>query len=1026
MNDPQANSPIPALALGSFTARLLVILIVAACAAAIWRLSVILVLLFGAVLLAIGLCAATRALSIQGRIPKGVSLAGVLLVGVGALGGAFWIFGSSVAAQFDDIAKVVPAGFKVALGWIDNQPYGHQVLDQLRAQIGGPLNGASLVGAASWATSLLTTGAGAVIRALGYGVVALFVAIYIAAQPGRYRHLCLRLVPPTRRPVAEQLINVSGRVLQRWLVGQMVVMLVIGVLSGIGLWLLGIEAAAALGLMGGLLCFIPFVGAILAAIPAFLVALTQGPAYAASVLLMYVGLHFVEGNFITPMVQAEATSFPPVLAILSTVAFGLLLGPVGVLLAAPLTLFAMAAIEVLYVQGALGEAPEGETLVASAQVAWKTASLTGKIAGAKVATSRVPETSWLNRAIRMVTRFLFVIPALGLASGAGLWWFDRTDLAQLAFACGTAPVLLTLLLTSVVSLARGEVGLDIVAALAMGGALIGGEDLAGVVVALMFAGGQALESYAQGSAEREMTALLGRVARTAQVRRDDRIETVPIETIRPGDTLLIRSGEALPVDGVVKGSAAVLDEAALTGEAVPVRHDIGSAVASGVTNGGTPFDLVASRSAADSTYAGVVNLVESARASKAPMSRLADRYAIGFLAVTVALAGGAWFFAGDWHRALAVLVVATPCPLILAVPVAVVSGMSWCARRGVLVKSAQTLETLARIKTLLMDKTGTLTTGKATLRDIVAADDVRDDDLVRIAGSLAQSSTHPMSVALVDAARGKGLELSVPSRVVEAAGDGLSGVVAGREVVLGQTGFVVGKTSPDMTDAPATTDGSSSVSVGIDGRFAGTLVFRDEVRDDAEATLRSFRDQGVKRIVLVTGDRKAVAEATCGALPIDLILSDMSPTGKVDAVRAEAAGGPALMVGDGINDAPALALADVGVALGARGAAAAAEAADVVVLVDRLDRIAEAIGIARRTRAIALQSVFAGIGLSGVGMIAAAAGYLPPLAGALTQEVIDVAVILNALRCLGEFKWPRMFAPAPQVAVLPAPMTRGA
>jgi heavy metal translocating P-type ATPase len=593
----------------------------------------------------------------------------------------------------------------------------------------------------------------------------------------------------------------------------------------------------------------------------------------------------------------------------------------------------------------------------------------------------------------------------------------------MAFASGTGPVLLVLLATTVVSLSRGEVGLDIVAALAMGGALAGGEYLAGVVVALMFAGGQALESYAQSSAEREMTALLGRVARTAQVRREDRIETVPIETIGPGDTLLIRSGEALPVDGVVKDVAAVLDEAALTGEAVPVRHEGGSLVASGVTNVGTPFDLVATRSSADSTYAGVVNLVELARASKAPMSRLADRYAVGFLAVTVTLAAAAWFLAGDWHRALAVLVVATPCPLILAVPVAIVSGMSRCARRGVLIKSAGTLETLARVKTLLIDKTGTLTDGRATLRKIVVTDGFLENDLIQLAGSLAQASTHAMSEALVDAARVRGIALSVPSQVVEAAGEGLTGTVGLREVILGHPDFVARSISGTAGMGNSVV-GSSSVGIGIDGRFAGSLVFIDEARPDAEATLRSFREQGVTRIVLVTGDRKEVADAIGEKLPIDLILSNLSPGGKVDAVRAESAGGPTLMVGDGINDAPALALADVGVALGARGAAAAAEAADVVVLVDHLDRIAEAIRIARRTRAIALQSVVAGIGLSGLGMIAAAAGYLPPLAGALTQEVIDVAVILNALRCLGEVRWAGFFVRPALVSVLPVPPER--
>jgi heavy metal translocating P-type ATPase len=600
---------------------------------------------------------------------------------------------------------------------------------------------------------------------------------------------------------------------------------------------------------------------------------------------------------------------------------------------------------------------------------------------------------------------LVIVPALGLAIGGGLWWTGRSDLAQLAWVAGIAPVLLILVATAVSSLWRGEVGLDIIAALAMGGALAGGENLAGVVVAMMFAGGQALESYAQGSADREMKALLGRVARTAQVRRADRLEMVPIEDIRPGDRLLIRTGEAIPVDGFVASAAAILDESALTGEAAPVRHETGSGVASGVTNAGAPFDLEATQTAANSTYAGIVNLVEAARASKAPMSRLADRYALGFLAATVALAGGAWLLSGDWRRALAVLVVATPCPLILAVPVAVVSGMSWCARRGVLIKSAKILETLALVKTLLIDKTGTLTYGRARLKIIESVDGIGDDEILRMAGSLAQASQHVMSEALVDAARSKGVALVAPAEVLETPGEGLAGLIGARRVVLGHPDFVARMASAPLAGSSAAITGSVSVAVGIDGVHAATLVFVDELRPETPAALRTFREQGIARIVLVTGDRAEVAEAVGRVLPIDRIIANASPADKVEAVRSESAAGPTIMIGDGINDAPALALADVGVALGARGAAAASEAADVVVLVDKLDRIAEAIGIARRTRAIALQSVIVGLGLSGLGMIAAAWGFLPPIAGALAQEAIDVAVVLNALRCLGETRW---------------------
>jgi predicted PurR-regulated permease PerM len=343
----RANSA--GMSLGTFTARLLVILVIAALAAAAWQLSDILVLLFGAILLAVGLRAAARVISRLTRMRQTLALAVVVIIGMVAFGAALWLFGTVVARQLDEVLQTAPAGLGLLLSWLRESPYGRQFLEQVR--------GVNVAGATGWATSVVTGTVTSITRGLGYTVITFFVAIYLAAQPGRYRQLCLRLIPPVHRGTIEHLFDVVGDILQRWLVGQLVVMGTIGLLSGVGLWLLGIEAAFALGLMGGLLCFIPFVGAILAAVPATLVALTQGPVYAGSVVLMYVGVHFIEGNFITPLVQAEATSLPPVLAILSTVAFSILFGPSGVLLAAPLTLLLMAVVEVLYVQEGLGEPP---------------------------------------------------------------------------------------------------------------------------------------------------------------------------------------------------------------------------------------------------------------------------------------------------------------------------------------------------------------------------------------------------------------------------------------------------------------------------------------------------------------------------------------------------------------------------------------------------------------------------------------------------------------------------------------------
>lgn len=348
----QTRSNPEAASLGSFARRLLVALVVVAIAAALWQLTDVLVVLFGSILVAIGLRAGARQVRRLTSMTETVAVIGLFVAGLAVFGAMLWVFGATVAAQLDDVVKAAPAGFTLFIGWLNSHPLGRQILEEAR--------GANVLGATGWATTLAATVVRSISRGLGYAVIALFVAIYLAAQPNRYRHLCLRLVPPAHRTTIDRLFDAVGAILQRWLVGQLVVMATIGVLSGIGLWLLGIEAAFALGLMGGLLCFIPFIGAILAAVPATLVALTQGPLYAASVVLMYAAVHFIEGNFITPMVQAEATSLPPVLAILSTVAFSILIGPSGVLFAAPLTLLIMVVVELVYVQGGLGEKPDRE------------------------------------------------------------------------------------------------------------------------------------------------------------------------------------------------------------------------------------------------------------------------------------------------------------------------------------------------------------------------------------------------------------------------------------------------------------------------------------------------------------------------------------------------------------------------------------------------------------------------------------------------------------------------------------------
>ena len=603
--------------------------------------------------------------------------------------------------------------------------------------------------------------------------------------------------------------------------------------------------------------------------------------------------------------------------------------------------------------------------------------------------------------MQRVRRLLAVLAALGLLTGFAVKLAGFASWSPAIWIAVTVPVLLALLAEIVTSLRSGDLGLDIVAALSMTAALAVGENLAAAIVALMYAGGQYLESYAERAARREMTALLSRVPRTAVIHRDGQLAEVALDLVRPGDRLLVRQGDMVPVDGAIAEGVAVLDQSALTGESLPVQRRSGEAVLSGSTNVGDAFDLVAARLATDSTYAGVIRLVEAAQRSRAPMSRLADRYAILFLAVTVLLAAAAWALSGDAVRAVAVLVVATPCPLILAVPVAIVAGLSRAAKLGILIKGGKAIETLARVRALVIDKTGTLTIGQAKLIDIRTVDGITPDELLRIAASLDQASKHIIAQTIVAEARGRGLSLAIPAEVVEIPGEGIEGKVDGRMTAVGGLHFIAVKFGSAVWglagDRPP---GAVASAVAVDGKLAGLLVLADELRAGTEELLHDLRELGIERIVLATGDRHEVAHFFSSGLSLDLVRSELTPDQKILVVLSERKNGPVMMIGDGVNDAPALAAADIGMAMGAKGAAASAEAADVVLLVDQLDRVLPAMRIAQRSRFIALQSVVAGMGLSILAMVAAALGYIVPVEGALLQELIDVAVIFNALRAL--------------------------
>ncbi|MDC2960221.1 heavy metal translocating P-type ATPase [Streptomyces gilvifuscus] len=596
---------------------------------------------------------------------------------------------------------------------------------------------------------------------------------------------------------------------------------------------------------------------------------------------------------------------------------------------------------------------------------------------------------------------LLVVTAAALTGGVIAWLADAGGLADLFWGLGTVAAVVPAVGWVLSALRRGQTGVDLIAVLALGGTLAVGEYLAGALIALMLATGRTLEAAAQRRASHDLRALLEHAPRSAHRRTDAGVDTVPLAEIAVGDLLVVRPGEVVPVDGRVESTAAVLDESVLTGEPLQVERIRGEGVRSGAVNAGGAFELRATAAEQDSTYAGIVRLAQEAGAESAPVVRLADRYAAWFLPLSLVVAGLAWLISGSAVRAVAVLVVATPCPLLLAAPVAIVSGLSRASRLGVVIRDGGALENLGRARTLLLDKTGTLTRGRPRVLDITAAPGRKPAEVLRLAASLDQYSPHVLAQAIVDTARERKLELSVPADVTEEPGRGATGVVDGHRVSIGRLGR---EDEPPVwakaVDNRALLDGAAIAWLTLDGEPAGAVLLRDPLRHDAPRTLRHLRAAGIERLLMLTGDRAAPAREVAAVLGLDEVCAELGPADKVAVVRAERERAVTVMVGDGVNDAPALAAADIGVAMGARGSTASSEAADIVLTTDRVDRLGDAVTIAQRARRIAVQSALGGMLMSLAAMAAAAAGLLPPAAGALLQEGIDVAVILNALRAL--------------------------
>ena len=549
---------------------------------------------------------------------------------------------------------------------------------------------------------------------------------------------------------------------------------------------------------------------------------------------------------------------------------------------------------------------------------------------------------------------------------------------------------------------HGHVGLDILAVVAMVATLAVGEYVASLVIVLMLSGGEALEDYADRRAKRELTALLDRSPRVAHVlvhpdSDSDEVQDADADDVRIGDVVLVRPAELVPVDGTLLSDEGSFDESSLTGESLPVHHTTGDEVLSGSVNGSHAVRIRALRRSRDSQYQQIIELVKQAETERAPTVRLADRFAVPFTAISLVIAGTAWAVSGDPTRFAEVLVLATPCPLLIAAPVAFLGGLSRSAKAGVIVKGGAVLEQLARARSAAFDKTGTLTEGRPDLVDIEPATGFDADELLALAASAEQYSSHVLATGIRRAAADRGIPLRPAADASEVATNGVTAVIDGRTVVVGKPSYVQ-SLAPD-TVRRSIDSGEVAAYVAVDGRFAGALILADDPRPESKAVVSWLREHGVERIAMLTGDTRTTADAVARGVGITDVHAELLPAEKVHL-----SGGmtprPVLMVGDGVNDAPVLAAADVGIAMGAKGATAAGEAADAVVLKDSLLGVADAVSIGRHTLRVAYVAIWIGIGLSIGLMLVATTGVIPAVAGALIQEGVDLATILYALRAL--------------------------
>lgn len=600
----------------------------------------------------------------------------------------------------------------------------------------------------------------------------------------------------------------------------------------------------------------------------------------------------------------------------------------------------------------------------------------------------------------------FLTPILilcGLGFATFIYLLGQPDLARILLVVILSLGSLPFILGMWRSLQRGELGIDLIAAVGILASLLVGEYFTGCIILLMLSGGSGLETYAVKRARKGLSNLLSLAPTKAHRKAGEILEDIPASAVKIGDIVVIKQGEIVPVDGIIIKGSGLVDESALTGESLPVTKHPHSLVLSGAINLDQVIEVKALRASKESKYAQIIKLVQAAELSKAPFVRLADRYSVFFTIVTFAFACLAWVISQDPKRALAVLVVATPCPLILAAPIAFASGISRAASRGIIVKFGEAMEKLSKAKSILFDKTGTLTLGTPKVDKTISFGTYTRPQIIKISASLDQLSTHILAQSLIEYARAKHAALDYPEGFDETMGQGVTGKIDGTTYFLGSLSYLKSNQVPNVDKLESDHEtlraaGTIAIYLATKKKVVGIVYFRDQIRPHVKQEFIHL-SKLVDRIIMATGDRKEVADQIASQVGIKEVKARCMPQDKLDLVALLAKSGPpVVMVGDGVNDAPALAAADVGIVMGSKSSTSAHDAGDILIAVDDFSRVGEIIVISKHVMRIAKQCIYLGMGLSIVLMVLASGGYIRPPMGALLQEIIDVLVILNALR----------------------------